>query len=206
MSKSRQWLDEHFNDDYVKRAQREGYASRAAYKLLEIQEKDKIFRSGMKMVDLGAAPGGWTQVAVDLVGKKGKVVALDILPMEVPEGATFIQGDFTEDAVLAQLMEAVHSMPIDLVICDMAPNISGIASADQAKSMYLSELALDCATRVLKSGGDFLIKVFHGEGIEQYIKELRLKFKVVKTRKPKSSRARSREFYLLARGFKALSV
>lgn len=198
---SKRWLKEHFDDQYVKRAQAKGYLSRAAYKLLAIQEKDKLITPGMVVVDLGAAPGGWSQVAMELVGDKGKVIALDILPMEPISGVTFIQGDFREQTVLDQLFDAVGDRQVDVVISDMAPNLSGQKSIDQPRSMYLIELAWDCAKQVLRPGGHFLAKVFQGEGVDNFIKDLRLNFDTVKSRKPDASRARSREFYILGKGY-----
>ena len=199
---SARWLKEHFDDPYVKMAQKDGYRSRASYKLLEVQEKDRILRPGMTVVDLGSAPGGWSQVTSRVIGDKGRLIASDILPMDSIADVTFIQGDFTEDAVFAQILEAIGDHPVDLVISDMAPNMSGLRSADQPRAMYLCELALDLASRVLRPGGDFLIKIFQGEGFDQYHKQTRQLFDKVLMRKPLSSRDRSREQYLLARGFK----
>ncbi|MCW7556116.1 23S rRNA (uridine(2552)-2'-O)-methyltransferase RlmE [Endozoicomonas gorgoniicola] len=199
---SKRWLQEHFDDQYVKRSQEDGWRSRASYKLLEIHEKDKLFRPGMRVVDLGAAPGGWTQVAAEIIGDSGRIVASDILPMDPIAGATFVQGDFTEDRVLEEILEAIGSDEVDLVISDMAPNMSGAQSIDQPKAMYLVELALDLARQVLRKNGVFLAKVFQGEGFEEYLKDLRSSFTKVITRKPDASRARSREVYLLAKGFK----
>jgi len=202
-SKSSQgWLKEHFADPYVKMAQKDGYRSRASYKLLEIQEKDRILRPGNTVIDLGAAPGGWSQVTSRVLGEKGRLIASDILEMDSIPDVTFIQGDFTEEAVLAQILEAVGNNPVDLVISDMAPNMSGVKTADQARAMYLCELALDLAGRVLRPGGDFLIKIFQGEGFDVYHKQVREMFEKVQMRKPLSSRDRSREQYLLARGFR----
>jgi 23S rRNA (uridine2552-2'-O)-methyltransferase len=198
---SNRWLQEHFNDAYVKRAQQEGYRSRAVFKLLEIQDKDNLLRPGMTVVDLGAAPGGWSEVAARLVGERGRVVALDILPMDPVAGVEFIQGDFREDAVLERLMECVGNRPVDLVMSDMAPNISGTKAVDQPRAMYLAELALDLARQVLAPGGDFLVKVFQGEDFDAYLREARRSFGKVMIRKPKASRARSREVYLLARNY-----
>lgn len=198
---SNRWLQEHFNDAYVKRAQQEGYRSRAVFKLLEIQDKDKLLRPGMTVVDLGAAPGGWSEVAVGLVGDRGRVVALDILPMDAIAGVEFIQGDFREDEVLERLIECVGNRPVDLVMSDMAPNISGTKAVDQPRAMYLAELALDLARRVLAPGGDFLVKVFQGEDFDTYLREVRESFGKVMIRKPKASRPRSREVYLLARNY-----
>lgn len=199
---SGQWLREHFNDQYVKLSQKEGWRSRASYKLLEIQEKDRVIRPGMSVVDLGAAPGGWSQVAVSLTGDKGRVVASDILPMDPIAGVDFIQGDFTEQPVLDSILEVIAPEQVDLVISDMAPNMSGMLSVDQPRSMYLAELALDMARQVLKKKGSFLTKVFQGEGFDAYLKAMRSSFGRVQTRKPKASRPRSREVYLLARDFK----
>ena len=194
---SKQWMNEHVNDPYVQRAQKEGYRSRAAYKLLEIDERDHLLKSGMVVVDLGATPGGWSQVAI---AKGCKVIALDLLPLHPIAGVEFIQGDFREDSVLAQLEEKLGGKRIGLVISDMAPNISGIDSADQARAMYLAELALDFSVRHLQPGGAFLVKVFQGSGFEDYIKLMRNHFTRVVTRKPKASRDRSSEQYLLGLG------
>ena len=199
---SQNWLREHFNDPYVKMAQKDGYRSRASYKLLEIQEKDRILRPGTTVIDLGAAPGGWSQVTSRVLGDKGRLIASDILEMDSIPDVTFIQGDFTEESVLAQILEAVGNHPVDLVISDMAPNMSGVKLADQARAMYLCELALDLAGQVLRPGGDFLIKIFQGEGFDVYHKQVRTMFDKVQMRKPLSSRDRSREQYLLARGFR----
>ncbi|MGA8133814.1 MAG: 23S rRNA (uridine(2552)-2'-O)-methyltransferase RlmE [Pseudomonas gingeri] len=196
------WLKEHFNDPYVKMAQKDGYRSRASYKLLEVQEKDRIIRPGMTVIDLGAAPGGWSQVTSRLIGGKGRLIASDILDMDSIPDVTFIKGDFTEDAVLAQILEAVGNSEVDLVISDMAPNMSGTPEVDMPRSMFLCELALDLAGRVLRPGGDFLIKVFQGEGFDEYHRNFRKLFEKVQTRKPASSRDRSREQYLLGRGFR----
>ena len=222
---SRQWLDEHFKDDFVKRAQRDKYRSRAAYKLLEIQDKDKILVPGGTVIDLGAAPGGWSQVAAEVLNssKKGvttKIIATDILPMDGLTDVTFVQGDFSEQECLDNIMAAVNSPDPDavnsgmdkestkkppkirLVMSDMAPNMSGVKNVDQAKAMYLAELALELAQNVLSKDGDFLVKVFQGEGFDNFLKNLRLHFNKVVSRKPKASRPRSREVYLLAKGFK----
>ncbi len=197
---SRRWLDRHFSDEYVKRAQQAGYRSRAVFKLLEIQEKDRLLAPGMRVADLGAAPGGWSQIAARLVGERGHLVAMDLLPMDPLPGVTFIQGDFREDAALAQLRDALGGEPLDLVLSDMAPNMSGTA-ADQPRLMYLCELALDFAVQQLKPGGALVIKVFQGEGFDEFLKTLRRHFRQVASRKPKSSRRESRELYLVARGF-----
>ena len=199
---SRQWLDRHFKDAYVKKAQAAGFRSRAAFKLLEIQEKDKLIKPGMRVVDLGAAPGGWSQIARDLVGEKGQVIALDLLPMDPIAGVEFIQGDFREDEPLASLRRLLGDNPVDLVISDMAPNVTGMASVDQPRAMYLCELALDFARECLKPGGGFVIKVFQGAGFDEYIKAVRQSFGRVVSRKPTSSRPKSREIYLVAGNFK----
>ena len=198
---SKQWLKEHFEDVYVRQSKESGLRSRASFKLLEIQEKDKIFKGGMTVVDLGAAPGGWSQIAAKLVGKSGKVIASDILPMDALQGVEFVQGDFTEDQVLQKLQLMLPREGADLVISDMAPNMTGMKVIDQAKLMNLAELALDLARSVLKPGAYLLVKVFQGEGIDQFKSDLRRSFKSVKVRKPNASRARSSEIYLLARGF-----
>jgi 23S rRNA (uridine2552-2'-O)-methyltransferase len=199
---SHRWLKEHFADEYVKRAQREGYRSRAVFKLEEIQRRDRIFKPGLSLVDLGAAPGGWSQYALGLVGGKGRVVAMDILPMEPLPGVEFLQGDFREENVLEQLLTLLNGREIGLVMSDIAPNISGMDAVDQPKAMYLAELAVDFADRVLSPGGDLLVKVFQGEGFDQLVKGLRGRYDKVVVRKPKASRARSREVYALARGRK----
>lgn len=201
---SKQWLREHFNDEYVQRAQQEGYRSRAVYKLLEIQKRDRIIKPGMTVVDLGAAPGGWSEIVRNLVGKNGRVIATDILPMDPIGGVDFVQGDFHEDAVFEKLMEIIGNQPVDLVLSDMAPNMSGMDAVDQPRSMYLVELALDMARQILKPGGDMLVKVFQGEGSEAYFKELRSEFERLMIRKPKASRPRSSEVYALARGRKVV--
>lgn len=199
---SRRWLREHFQDPYVQRAQQEGYRSRAVYKLLEIQERDGLIRPGMTVVDLGAAPGGWSQVARALVGPKGRVVATDILDMAPLEGVEFLQGDFREQAVLERLLALLGEARADLVISDMAPNMSGINAVDQPAAMYLAELALDLARTILRPGGGFLVKLFQGEGSDAFLAELRRSFAGVTIRKPKASRPRSREVYVLARNYR----
>lgn len=201
---SKQWLKEHFDDLYVRRSQEEGYRSRASFKLLEMQEQDGLIRPGMTVVDLGAAPGGWSQVAADLVGNKGQVIASDILPIDSLAGVDFLQGDFTEPEVLKSLLAILTEASADLVISDMAPNMSGMKEIDLPRVMYLAELALDMAKTVLKPGGGFLVKVFHGEGYEALQRELKGSFSSVKVRKPKASRARSSEIYLLAADFRGL--
>ncbi|HMU86831.1 MAG TPA: 23S rRNA (uridine(2552)-2'-O)-methyltransferase RlmE [Agitococcus sp.] len=198
---SKDWMREHLEDSYVQKAQKDGYRSRAAYKLLEVNQKDKLFKAGMTVVDLGSAPGSWSQIAAQLVGTNGMVLASDILPMDALPNVHFIQGDFREDDVFNKLLDTLNGRPVDLVISDMAPNIGGNAS-DQPRAMYLCELALDFALRVLKPNGQFLVKVFQGEGYEEYRKTIMDNFTVLKSRKPDASRARSREVYLLATGFK----
>lgn len=199
---STRWLREHFTDEYVKRAQQEGYRSRAVYKLLEIHEKDRLLRPGLTMVDLGAAPGGWSQLAARLVGRQGRVIALDVLPMEPLPGVQFIEGDFRETAVLEQLLAALEGRTVDLVLSDMAPNTSGIKAVDQPSSLYLAELALDFVSQRLRPGGDFLVKAFQGEGFDAFFKTLRVAFTTVAPRKPRASRPRSAEQYLLARNYR----
>jgi 23S rRNA (uridine2552-2'-O)-methyltransferase len=198
---SRQWLDRQHSDPYVKRARREGYRSRAAYKLLEIQEKDRILRPGMRVLDLGAAPGGWSQIAARLVGPSGRIVALDLLPMDPLAGVVVMQGDFREPQVLDQLCGALGGEALDLVLSDMAPNITGMAVVDQPRSMYLVELALDLARSRLQPGGALVVKVFQGTGFDAILNEMRQSFSKVVSRKPKSSRSQSRELYLVAKGF-----
>lgn len=198
---SRHWLKEHFDDSWVKASKARGYRSRASFKLLEIQEKDALIRPGMRIVDLGAAPGGWSQVAAELLDGQGTVLASDILPMDPVAGVEFVQGDFTDTAVYEQLLQVLDNNKADLVISDMAPNMSGMREIDQPRAMLLAELALDMADSVLARNGSFLVKVFHGEGLQEYQAELRKRFSSVRTRKPRASRARSSETYLLARGY-----
>ncbi|TPQ27985.1 23S rRNA (uridine(2552)-2'-O)-methyltransferase RlmE [Methylomonas sp. EFPC3] len=199
---SQQWMQEHFQDEYVKKAQALGYRSRAVFKLIEIQEKDKIIKPGINIVDLGAAPGGWSEYASKIVGKKSKVIALDLLPIEPIEGVEFIQGDFREDEVLEKLYKVLDGEPVHLLLSDMAPNMSGSREMDQPRSIYLGELALDAAQRILVKGGTFLIKMFQGGGFDEYYNQVRQQFSSVAIRKPKASRARSNEVYILAKGFK----
>ncbi|MCQ8182517.1 23S rRNA (uridine(2552)-2'-O)-methyltransferase RlmE [Methylomonas sp. SURF-1] len=199
---SQQWMQEHFQDEYVKKAQALGYRSRAVFKLIEIQEKDKIIKPGINIVDLGAAPGGWSEYASKIVGKKSKVIALDLLPIEPIEGVEFIQGDFREDEVLEKLYKVLDGEPVHLLLSDMAPNMSGSREMDQPRSIYLGELALDAAQRILVKGGTFLIKMFQGAGFDEYYNQVRQQFNNVAIRKPKASRARSNEVYILAKGFK----
>lgn len=201
-SSSKAWLKEHRDDPYVQQAQKEGYRSRACYKLKELQDRDRLLRPGMTVVDLGSAPGGWSQVAVEHVGARGRVVASDILAMDSLAGVEFIQGDFTEDAVFERILAALDGSAVDVVISDMAPNMSGVNAVDQPRSMYLVELALDLARRVLAPGGSFVAKVFQGEGFDELIRDARVSFGRVLTRKPAASRPRSREVYLVARDFR----
>ena len=197
---SKAWLREHVNDPYVQRARREGYRSRAAYKLQEIARADRLIAPGMTVVDLGAAPGGWSQVAAERVGPKGKVIALDLLEMTSLRGVVFIQGDFREDEVVARMEAELHGAPVDLVLSDMAPNMSGISVSDQARVTHLAELALDFAVKWLKPEGNFLVKTFQGAGFPALREAMRGQFRQVLTRKPQASRGRSREIYLLGRG------
>lgn len=198
---SKQWLKEHFEDEYVLRSQQDGYRSRAIYKLIEINKKDRLLKTGMTVIDLGAAPGGWSQYAATQVGKSGNVIALDILPMDPLPDVSFIEGDFREDAVLESLMKVIGKDKADLVFSDMAPNISGMGVVDNPRAYYLAELALDLAEQVLKPGGGLLVKLFQGEGFDSYLKRLKSSFSTVLIRKPKASRQRSREIYALATGY-----
>lgn len=200
-SSSKRWLREHFSDPYVKQAQQAGLRSRAVYKLQEIVERDKLFKPGMTIVDLGAAPGSWSELAIKCVGKKGRVIALDILPMQPIDGVEFIQGDFSDDQVLADLLAKIGDSKVDWVISDIAPNMSGVESVDQPRSIAAAELALDFALSVIggASAGGFLVKVFQGQGFDEFLVEIRKHFKKVVIRKPKASRGRSREVYILAR-------
>lgn len=199
---STRWLQRHVGDPYVRKAQQAGYRSRAAYKLLEINERDRLLRPGLSVLDLGAAPGGWSQVAAAAVGDKGRVIAMDMLAMDPLPGVTFVQGDFREQTALDQLLTIIDGRPVNLVISDMAPNISGVKAVDQPRGMYLAELALDMARKVLAPGGSFMVKVFQGEGSEQFRRDVQDSFEKVMTRKPKSSRPESPEVYLLARNYK----
>lgn len=200
-SSSKAWLKEHREDPYVQQAQREGYRSRACYKLLELQERDKLLRPGMTVLDLGSAPGGWSQVAVANVGENGQVIASDILPMDSLPGVTFIEGDFTEVEICQRIVAELQGRAVDLVISDMAPNMSGVQAVDQPRAIYLVELALDMAQQVLAPGGVFVAKLFHGEGFEEVFQQTKGAFLKVLTRKPKASRPRSREVYMVAKGF-----
>lgn len=199
---SARWLKEHVNDPFVKQAQKDGYRSRASYKLLALNEKDKLIKPGMLVIDLGSAPGGWSQVAAPLVGEQGKLIASDILPMDALPDVDFIQGDFTEEKVFDEIMGVINDRPVDVVISDMAPNLSGVGSADQAASIYLIELALEMAQQVLKPKGSFVAKAFQGEGYEAFVKEVRNHFDTVVIRKPEASRSRSREVYVVGKGFR----
>lgn len=196
------WLKEHVDDIWVKKAQQDGYRTRASYKLIELDEKDQLFKSGMSVLDLGSAPGGWSQVVAERLKGNGVIIASDILPMDPIAGVNFVQGDFTEQSVFDEIMTLVDSRPIDLVISDMAPNISGMSSIDQPRSIYLVELALDMAQQVLKPNGQFVAKVFQGEGFDEYVQQVKESFSKVLIRKPKASRARSREVYVVAKSFR----
>jgi len=198
---STRWLAEHANDEFVKRAAAEGWRSRAVFKLMQIQERERLLRPGIRLVDLGAAPGGWSQYAARIVGGKSRIVATDILPMDAIPGVEFVQGDFREEAVVSQVLQCVGADKVDLVLSDMAPNMSGIDAVDQPRSMHLAELALEFADQVLAPGGDLLVKLFQGAGFEQIIKDARRRYGRVVTKKPKASRTRSPEIYLLARQF-----
>jgi 23S rRNA (uridine2552-2'-O)-methyltransferase len=198
---SARWLAEHANDEYVKKAQKDGWRSRAVYKLAEIQEKERLLRPSMRCVDLGAAPGGWSQYAARIIGGSARIVATDILPMDAIVGVDFVQGDFREESVLNELLTVVGASKVDLVLSDMAPNMAGIDAVDQPRSMYLAELAVEFADRVLAPGGDLLVKLFQGAGFEEIIRDARKRYGRVVTKKPKASRARSPEIYLLARQF-----
>ncbi|MFC3681440.1 23S rRNA (uridine(2552)-2'-O)-methyltransferase RlmE [Bacterioplanoides pacificum] len=197
------WLKEHVDDQYVQMAQQDGYRTRASYKLLELDEKDKLLQPGATVLDLGSAPGGWSQVVAQQLDGNGVVIASDILPMDNIADVTFIQGDFTEESVFDEIMAAIDGRPVDLVISDMAPNMSGMSSIDQPGAMYLVELALDMARQTLKPGGNFVAKVFQGEGFDEYLADVRQSFSKVLIRKPKASRARSREVYIVGKGFRA---
>lgn len=199
---SKAWMQEHLNDPYVKLAQKDGYRARAAYKLIEIDDKDKLIKPGMTVVDLGSAPGSWSQVAVQRLKGQGKVIALDILDMHPISGVSFIQGDFREESILSLLEEKLNKTQVDLVIADMAPNISGVKDVDQAGAAYLTELALEFSKDWLKPSGNFLVKVFIGAGFEEVLQSMRQTFDKVVTRKPKASRDRSSEVYLLGLGRK----
>jgi 23S rRNA (uridine2552-2'-O)-methyltransferase len=200
---SHNWLKEHHDDAYVLQARRDGYRSRAVYKLIEIQQKDQILKPGQFVLDLGAAPGGWSEYVAQFAANKGRLIAVDLLPIEAIGGVEFIQGDFTEAKILDQILDLVDKQPLDLVLSDMAPNISGIETVDQPKSIYLAELAFELARDCLNQNGSFVVKLFQGEGFEEITSAFRLAFKSVKFRKPKASRARSREIYAVCRGLKS---
>lgn len=209
MSRSRssqRWLKTHFDDEFVRRAQREGYRSRAVYKLAEIQQKDRILKPGMVVLDLGAAPGGWSQYAARRLQGRGCLIALDILPMVPLPAVEFIQGDFRESEVVEKLIEKLGGRQVDLVMSDMAPNISGMDAVDQPRSMYLAELAVELAANVLREGGDLLFKAFQGEGFDRLIRALRKHYGQVRIRKPVASRPRSREVYVLARHYRPVNM
>ncbi|MBO1256638.1 23S rRNA (uridine(2552)-2'-O)-methyltransferase RlmE [Alteromonas sp. 5E99-2] len=199
---SKKWMEEHLSDLYVKKAQADGYRSRASYKLLEINEKDKLIQPGHVVMDLGAAPGGWSQVIAPIVVDSGRLISSDILPMDSIIGAHFIQGDFTEESVYNEILAALNNQKVDVVVSDMAPNLSGVKTTDQYSSIYLVELALDMARNVLKPNGSFCAKVFQGVGYEAYVKDVRQSFNKVIIRKPDASRPRSREVYVVGKGFK----
>ena len=201
-SKNRTWIKQHVKDPYVVQSQRDGYRSRASYKLLEIVEKTRMIKPGMTVVDLGSAPGGWSQVAAKLVGHKGSVVAVDILPMNPIAGVDFIQGDFTEEEILTELLEKIENKPVDLVISDMAPNLTGMKAVDQPAVVYLAELAVDLAQQVLSENGIFIAKLFQGEGFDEFVRNTRKVFNVVSLKKPDASRSKSREVYLVAKGLR----
>ena len=199
---SKSWLNEHFKDPYVQRSWKDGLRSRAAYKLVEVQDKDRLIQPGMTVIDLGAAPGGWTQVVSEMIGDKGRIIAMDVLPMDPFADVQFIQGDFADQSIYQALLDALNGSLVDVVLSDMAPNMSGNRSVDQAKSMYLCELAVDFAAQVLKPGGCLLMKIFQGEGFESLLQVVRQQYDKVITRKPDASRGRSREVYWLCQGFK----
>ena len=203
MKKNRNWIHRHINDPFVKEAKRQGYASRAAFKLLQVHQKDKLFKPGMSVVDLGAAPGGWSQVAVDCVGPRGRVIAIDLLPMTTIPEVTFIQGDFNDIEVLNQLLSTLNGTLVDVIISDLAPNLSGQKSIDLPRSIHLLELALDCVSRILKPGGTFLFKAFQGVGLEAFVQSVKTEFLQVKYKKPEASRSQSTEVYVLASGFRS---
>ncbi len=203
-SKNRSWIQQHVKDPFVKQSQADGYRSRASYKLLEIIKKDRLIRSGMTVVDLGSAPGGWSQVAAKCVGHMGRVHAIDLLPMDPIAGVDFVQGDFTEDEPFNELLSLIENRTVDLVISDMAPNLSGNKSVDQPAVIYLAELAVDLAEKVLAADGVFIAKLFQGEGFDQFVQSVRKRFNRVSITKPEASRSRSREVYLVAKGLKAI--
>lgn len=199
---SKAWLKEHFSDPYWQQAQKDGYRSRATYKLKELDEKERLLKPGMVVADLGAAPGGWSQWALQRIGKKGMVIGLDLLPIVPLEGGTFLQGDFRDESVMQELLSVLEGREVDIILSDMAPNTAGIPAVDVPRSIYLSELAIELAHQVLKPGGDLLIKVFQGAGIDEFLKDVRKVFTKVQLKKPKASRDRSIEVYVLARGYR----
>jgi len=199
---SSRWLQRHVNDPYVKQAQKDGYRSRSAYKLVELNEKDRLIKPGMRVMDLGSAPGGWSQVLSRLIGPKGRVLATDILPMDPIQNVDFIQGDFTDEEIVEKLLGWLGGGKFDLIVSDIAPNLTGIDSADQASSMYFLELALDTVRQTLKPGATFVAKMFQGSGSDEWLKDLRTSFQKVSIRKPGASRPESREVYVVAKGFK----
>jgi len=199
---SKKWLKEHFDDEYVRRAQAEGFRSRSVYKLMEVQQRHRLLRPGMRVIELGAAPGGWSQYAMSLIGARGMLIAVDLLAMDEVPGVKFIQGDFTDMETLEKILNSLDNARIDLVMSDMSPNISGMASIDQPRAMYLAELALDLADKVLSESGVFLVKLFQGEGFDGFVRLVREQFQKVQFIKPKASRPRSREVYLLATGYR----
>lgn len=199
---SHRWLQEHEKDRFVQKSRQDGYRSRASYKLMALDDKDRLLKPGMTVVDLGAAPGGWSQVAMERIGHHGRVIGSDILAMDSIAGVEFVQGDFTEEAVLEEIRAVIGEQPVDLVLSDMAPNMSGMKDIDQPRAMFLVELAVDMVGEVLKPGGNFVAKVFQGEGFDALLLELRKLFQSVAVRKPEASRARSREVYLVAKGYR----
>ncbi|MDY6943752.1 MAG: 23S rRNA (uridine(2552)-2'-O)-methyltransferase RlmE [Pseudomonadota bacterium] len=200
-TKTRRWVQAHARDPFVRQAKTQGWRSRAVFKLEEIDQRDRLLKPGMTVVELGAAPGGWTQYVRHSLGHGGQVIAVDVLPMEAVAGVEFIQGDFCEQEILDRLMAAIGGKPVDLVISDMAPNMTGVNAVDQPRAMFLAELVLDFAAQTLRPGGDMLVKVFQGEGFDAYMKNMRASFEKVASRKPKASKDRSRELYLLARNY-----
>ncbi len=198
---SKKWLQEHVTDEYVIKAQQAGYRSRAVFKLQELNEKYRLIRPGMTIVDLGAAPGGWSQLAAEILDGNGKIIAIDLLPIDPLAGVEILQGDFREDEIYTRMLDMLNGAPVDLVLSDMAPNMSGMNEMDQPRAMYLAELAAAFARETLKDEGSFLCKVFQGEGFDSYIKELRQDYQKLVTRKPAASRNRSREVYVLGRAF-----
>lgn len=198
---SKQWLKRHFSDPYVRQAQARGLSSRAVFKLEEIQKRDRFIKSGMTVIDLGAAPGSWSQLVANLVGNTGRVIALDLLPLKITANIEFIQGDFQDNAIVTQLLTVIGQKRVDVILSDIAPNLSGISAVDQARSFYLAELVDDVSQQILKRGGSLLIKVFQGEGFENFVCRLRQHFKIINFRKPAASRSESRELYILAKDF-----